>query len=102
MQIVGVGERRYFNGHSEMVIIVLAPNGEQIDMPASVEQVGMVMQMSEAMQQARPKRASAPSAPAVAPPILQSKSPLDDDEDEVVEPIRLGAVTLEDEDGEPL
>ena len=110
MQVIGVGERRYFNGHQEMVIILQGPTGQQYDLPASPEQVGTVLALMEP-----PQRSAAPAprppVPAVVAPALPSdnfaSSMLDGDGEEILEPIRLAANPFTpgfgvEDDGSPL
>jgi len=121
MQVIGVGERRYFNGYQEMVIILMGPDGLQIDLPASPEQVGTLLEVMEppaavappapppapAPELKEPEQATEQAAEAAptGPPTLSdfAASMLDGDGEEVEEPIRLARtfVPVED-DGSPL
>ena len=105
MQVIGVGERRYFTGHSTMVLIIRTANGTEIDLPCSVEQVAAVLEHSnmQEMVQRAPQRNPSPPAPA---PVHDSfaNSMLDDDE-VVDDPIRLapvGGFGVRSEEAEPL
>lgn len=108
MQVIGVGERRYFNGFQEMVIILMKSNGQQFDLPASPEQVGTLLDLMEAASAAPTAPPTPPPAPTQPPgpskPLSDfAASLLDGDGEEIEEPIRLAhRFGASDDDGSPL
>ena len=84
----------------------MAPNGQQVDLPASVEQVGTVLQLMEATQAPAPPQPPPPQEPAPTPGQDPFAAAMGVEETDEAEAIRLAAIGgfggLDDDDGDPL
>jgi hypothetical protein len=99
MQVIGVAKRRYFNGHSEMTIILRDSRNQEVDMPASVEQVGMILGL---MEEPAAQAASVPPAERTRRPPAPLPGMEDDEEQEAIRLASIGGFGPREDEDDPL
>lgn len=105
MELIGFGERRYFQNKHELFAIFSKEDGSEFELPVSTDQMAVLLaesgQAGGGRVRRRPAQTSSTSTePGPAP--MNSPSPgnplADEEEDEDVGPIRLASVAADYEE----